>query len=371
MTSRIEKLQNYLSENALDAFLVLTKLNRQYVSGFTGSMGAVLISRKNAGLFVDGRYTIRAKRESPLKTYSLSTLSLRKDSKLGIEDNIVLKEFKRLKQNYKGVQFVTTSNVIEDLRAVKSTKEIKYIKKAQSIIDKIFFAVRKMRLTGMTELELSQKMERLAIKFGADGMAFESIVAFGPNAAAPHHLSGKQKIKRGNFLLLDFGVLVKGYHSDFTRTLFIGKSTIKQEKVYRAVLDAQIRAIEKITSPSLAPSRGGEEPVPHSPPRQGELEGVRASLIDKTARDYIASMGFGKYFTHNTGHGVGLEIHELPNLSSKSLDILRTGMVVTVEPGIYIENWGGVRIEDMVLVSGDNPVVLSKSPKDFGSMIIK
>ena len=242
---------------------------------------------------------------------------------------------------------MTTSNVIEDLRAVKSAAEIKYIKKAQSIIDKIFAGVRKMRLAGQSEIELSQKMERLAIKHGADAMAFESIVAFGVNAAAPHHLSGKQKIGGNNFLLLDFGVLVSGYHSDFTRTLFLGRPTARQEKIYNAVLEAQNRGIEKA------------------------IAGNPAVLVDQAARGHIERAGFGDKFTHNTGHGVGLEIHELPNFSTKTGDALRTDMIVTVEPGIYIENWGGVRIEDMVLVKENGNELLSKSPKDLKSMIIK
>ncbi len=357
----IKNIQGYLDEHSLDAFLVLTKLNRQYVSGFTGSMGAVLVTKRGAELYVDDRYTIRAKRQSPLLVKSIKKLStspgLRPPSpglgrgwgrgRIGIEDKISLKEFSRLKKDFKSVKWEVTSNVIENLRAVKTPQEIKYIRKAQAILDKIFVTVKKMSLPGMTELALSQKMRDWAVRFGAGGMAFESIVAFGPNAAAPHHLSSMQKIKRGNFLLLDFGVLVDGYHSDFTRTFFIGTPTRRQETVYNTVLEAQQRGIEKATA------------------------GNPAVLIDEAARGHIKRAGFGKYFTHNTGHGVGLEIHELPNFSATSEDILRPNMVVTVEPGIYIENWGGVRIEDMVLVKNLGNEVLPKPPKDFKSMIIK
>jgi len=359
--SSIKKIQDYLKEHGLDAFLVLTKLNRQYLSGFTGSVGAVLVTKRGGELFVDNRYTIRAKRESNLKVHNSLQLPLRLrgrapslrvregrgELRIGIEDKISLQEFKRLKQDYKGVKWVTTSNVIEDLRAIKSVQEIKFIEKAQSINDRIFAAVRKSVRPGQTEMQISQKMEQAAIKLGADGMAFESIVAFGANAAAPHHLSGKQKIKKNNFLLLDFGVLVNGYHSDFTRTLFIGGPTKRQEKIYKIVLEAQIRGIREIGIEKSAVS------------------------VDKAVRKHIERAGFGKYFTHNTGHGVGLEIHELPNFSPKSGDILQNHMIVTIEPGIYIESWGGVRIEDMVLVSGSGPVILSRSPKDLKSMIIK
>ena len=345
----IKKLQKYLEQNALDAFLVLTKLNRQYVSGFTGSRGAVLVTKNHSELYVDDRYTIRAKRESPLPVRPFSSLPLRgrvrEGWRIGIEDKISVCEFQKLKQDYKGVKFTTTSNVIENLRAVKSADEFKKIKKAATIIDRIFSAEKIRSIIGKTEIAVAQDLERLAIKYGADGMAFESIVAFGANAAAPHHLSGKQKIKKNNFLLMDFGVLVSGFHSDFTRTLFIGSPSRKQEKIYNTVLEAQKLGIEKAIASNPA------------------------AAVDAAARGHIAKAGFGKYFTHNTGHGVGLEIHELPNFSTNTQDILRSDMVVTVEPGIYIEKWGGVRIEDMILVGKDS-IALQKSPRDLKSMII-
>ncbi len=200
----------------------------------------------------------------------------------------------------------------------------------------------------MTEASIALEIERMAKKLGADALAFDPIVAWGENAAAPHHLSGKTRIGRNNFLLLDFGVKIGDYHSDFTRTLFVGKKpNRKQEIVYNTVLEAQERAIAKVHV------------------------GQKASGVDAAARELIASRKFGKYFTHNTGHGVGLEIHELPNFAKDSEDILKTGMIVTVEPGIYIEKWGGVRIEDMVVVGKSGGNALSKIPKDLQAMIIR
>ena len=230
VTDRVKKIQAYLKEHDIDAFLVLTKLNRQYISGFTGSAGMVLVTKKSAELYVDDRYTIRAKRESPLKVSKLSRFSAtlfeigegRVKSGIGIEDKITVREFRSLKKNHRSVKWVVTPNLVENLRSIKSAREIKYIQKAAKIIDNIFLLVKKMGILGMTEIAIAQAIERLAVKLGADGMAFESIVAWGPNAAIPHHLPGKQKIKNSNFLLMDFGVLVNGYHSDFTRTLFIG-----------------------------------------------------------------------------------------------------------------------------------------------------
>lgn len=340
----IEQIRQILIKEKVEAFLVLTKLNRQYVSGFTGSAGVVLITKRGGELYVDDRYLIRARRESHLKVKRLESLKATK-GRIGIEDRITLRELKWLKKTIKA-RLVPTRDVIENLRAVKSRQEITYITKAQGIVDKLFSHIKKSVRIGMTEAAISLEMERYAKKLGAQGMAFESIVAFGANAAAPHHLSGNKKISRNNFLLLDFGVLVNGYHSDFTRTLFIGRPNKKQEQVYDIVREAQDRAISKIKS------------------------GVEAALIDQVARGYIERQNYGKHFTHNTGHGVGLEIHELPNFSPKSEDILVENMIVTVEPGIYIENWGGVRIEDMVLVGPQKSKLLSKSPKDLRSMII-
>jgi Xaa-Pro aminopeptidase len=344
--NRISRLRQYLQSEKLGAFLVLTKINRQYISGFTGSAGAVLVSKKRAELFVDDRYLIRARRESSLPVKNLKSLgsALKQSGKIGIEDRISLRELKWLKKF--GGRHQVTRDVVENMRAVKTAQELAAISQGQLVVDKIFQHIKKFVKLGMTEAAVSLEMTQIAKKLGADGMAFDSIVAFGANAAAPHHLSGSTKIGKNNFLLLDFGVLVDGYHSDFTRTLFLGKPNKKQERVYQIVQEAQQFAISKVRP------------------------GAKASGVDAVARDYIASQGFGQYFTHNSGHGVGLEIHELPNFSTESEDVLQANMVVTVEPGIYIEKWGGVRIEDMVIVDNRSGKVPSKIPRDLKTMII-
>lgn len=342
-------MQEYLRENALDAFLVLTKLNRKYLSGFTGSAGVLLIAKNSAKLYVDDRYTIRARRETDLPVHNSLhlplTLSGRVPSRIGIEDRITLREFQRLKKNHPRVSWKITHNIIESLRAVKEIGEIREIREGSRIIDATFRHLKKFIKPGMTETAVALEIERFGKKLGAQALAFDPIVAFGANAAAPHHFSSSRKIGRNNFLLLDFGFLVEGYNSDFTRTLFVGKLNKRQEKIYQTVLEAQTRAIGEIG------------------------EGVKASRIDSVARRFIGQKGFGRKFTHNTGHGVGLEIHELPNFSPDSEDILQQNMIVTVEPGIYIEGWGGVRIEDMVLV-GEKPTAFSKIGKELEEMII-
>ncbi|MBI4049831.1 MAG: aminopeptidase P family protein [Candidatus Doudnabacteria bacterium] len=360
---RVKKLQSYLRENALDAFLVLTKVNRQYLSGFTGSAGALLIRKNKVGLYVDDRYTIRARRESKLPIKPLTRLradlSRKGRGKTGIEDKIMLREFLKIQKITRRLE--VTSNVIENIRAVKSKEELRHIAKGSRIIDEIFRRVKRLAKPGITEAAVSLEIGRLAKKLGGDGLAFDPIVAFGANAASPHQFSENRKIGKNNFLLLDFGVLVKGYHSDFTRTLFIGKPNRKQEKIYHTVLEAQLRAIEATATPSQPPPREGEK-------KEGVIV-VKAKDIDSVARRFIGNAGFGKYFTHNTGHGVGLEIHELPNFSPDSTDILQKDMVVTVEPGIYLPQSGGVRIEDMVIV-GEKPRVLSEIHKDLKSMVV-
>lgn len=338
-------IREKMQELGLEAFFVLTKINRQYLSGFTGSSGILAVTRKGAELYVDGRYLLRARRESDLRVRDVSDLQIR--GRIGVENRITLRELASLKKKLPRRTWKITHNLVEDLRAVKTPQEIAAIKKGARIIDQIFAEIVKglKRRSTRTEEQIVVEIGRLAKKFGADGLAFDPIVAWGGSAAAPHHNPGKTKIGRNNFLLMDFGVVASGMHSDFTRTLFLGKPQKRQEAIYNAVLAAQEKGIRAIK----VGRQGGE--------------------IDKIVRTSIADAGYGEYFTHSSGHGVGLEIHELPNLSPGSDDELRPGMVVTIEPGIYIEKKGGVRIEDMVLL-GETPQVMSKIPKNLKSMIV-
>ncbi|MDP4001111.1 MAG: aminopeptidase P family protein [bacterium] len=346
--NKTKKFQEYLTNQKLDAFLVMTRINRQYLSGFTGSAGYLFITPKFARLYVDSRYLLRAKKETEFAVFHLDKLlpQINKLKKIGIEDRISLAEFKSLKK-FKGVTWVATTDVVEKLRAEKTASEIKLLDKGSFIIDTTFRSIQKLlkKKKSITEIEIAQLIERFGKSHGAEGLAFDSIVAWGANAAIPHHFSSSQKIGNNNFLLLDFGMKVGDMHSDFTRTLFIGKPSGVQKKIYHTVLEAQERAIGKI-----------------------EI-GQKAANVDKEARDFIESQKYGKYFTHNTGHGVGMEIHELPNFSEKSRDVLQKNMVVTVEPGIYLPKKGGVRIEDMVLV-GSESKIFSTIPKDFNDMLI-
>jgi Xaa-Pro aminopeptidase len=226
--------------------------------------------------------------------------------------------------------------------------KLKSITKGSQIIDKIFWELLNMLRAshGLTELKLAYRIRKLAKDFGGNGMAFPPIVSFGKNSSEIHHSPTSQKIGKNNFLMLDYGVKVSGYCSDFTRTLFLGRPNKFHEKIYNIVLSSQKTTIKKV-----APGAVSDE-------------------IDFTARHIINQTGYGKNFTHGTGHGVGKKIHEWPSFKTNTNDIVARNTVVTVEPGIYLPGKFGVRIEDMILVSA-SPKILSEIPKDFRSMIIK
>jgi Xaa-Pro aminopeptidase len=231
--------------------------------------------------------------------------------------------------------------------------KLQAIIKGSQIIDQIYWELFKMlsasvgkKSTDLTELFLARKIKTLAKKMGGDGMAFPPIVSFGSSSAEIHHIPSRKKIGRNNFLMLDYGVKVKGYCSDFTRTLFLGTPNKLHKKIYNIVLNAQLRAITKVRV------------------------GAMSDEIDFTARHIINQSGYGKFYNHGTGHGVGKKIHELPNFKITSGDIVNKNDIVTVEPGIYLPKQFGVRIEDMIHVK-EKPEIFSQIPKDFKSMIVK
>jgi Xaa-Pro aminopeptidase len=236
------------------------------------------------------------------------------------------------------------------LRAPKSSQELRSLQKGSRLIDQAFGYIGNVLRTkiaqGITEHEIARLIENFGRERGATGVPFEPIVAWGKNSAIPHHASSAQKIGPNNFLLLDFGFTIDGYQSDFTRTLFVGRPSARQREVYEVVLEAQRRALRSVA------------------------DDVSAAVVDQAARGYISERGYGDFFTHNTGHGVGLEIHEGPNLSPTSTDVLRRNSVVTVEPGVYLPGKYGVRIEDMVLV-GKHPRVFSAIDTSLAAMLFE
>ncbi|MDF9408936.1 Xaa-Pro peptidase family protein [Pelotomaculum isophthalicicum JI] len=351
MQVRINKLQELLAAAQIEALYVTNPENRYYLSGFTGTDGALLVCRDKTFLLTDFRYLEQAKDESPGMTiievkdsYAealASILAENKISSLGCEgEHLAYNQFLMLKDKLVNLEIKEKSGLVEKLRLTKYDDEIKNIAEAVRLAEQAFEKVLPIIKPGVSEREVALQLEYSMRCMGADGAAFDIIVASGPRSALPHGVASTRKLREGDLVTLDFGAVYHGYHSDITRTVVIGEPGPKQQEIYYIVLEAQMRAIEAIRS------------------------GRRASDVDRIARDVIAAKGYGERFGHGTGHGLGLSIHENPRLSSKDDTVLRQGMIVTVEPGIYLPDWGGVRIEDTVVVEESGCKVLTGIPKD-------
>lgn len=312
--------------------LITHLTNVRYLIDFTGTYGFLLLGKKNY-FFSDFRYRgfalelEKSKTRVPFKFIQLDkdfekTFRKLAGKKLEFEaDHLSVNELAAWKKRFKGIFFVPQKSTVEDLRLLKDKEEIKYLKKSQQINEETLKKVIKLFKNGVTEQELAWKIKVIGHDLGAEDISFEPIVAFGPNSATPHHQNSTKKLKMGDLVLIDMGMKYKGYCSDMTRTLFTKKPTAEQENVYFKVLEAQELAIQALKA------------------------GVKCSKLDEIARD---SMGEdAQHFGHSLGHGIGLDVHEAPNLSSRSKDILKENMIVTVEPGIYLPGKFGVRIEDM------------------------
>ncbi|MCK4260115.1 MAG: aminopeptidase P family protein [Halanaerobiales bacterium] len=249
------------------------------------------------------------------------------EGRFAIDDTMWADQFLGIMSIFPNLEFQSVGNLLNDLRLIKTADEIEMINKSSQIVDEVVEAVKELIKPGMTEIEVAALMEFEMRKRGSEGPSFETIVGSGPNSAIPHYNAGERKIQKGDFIVLDFGATYKGYCSDTTRTLCVGEPTPKMIEVYNIVKEAQ------------------EIGVRTAKP------GIKASEVDGAVRQYIVDKGYGEYFTHRTGHGLGLQVHEEPYISGISDTILKPGMVFSVEPGIYIEGEFGVRIEDIVLVT--------------------
>lgn len=348
---RIKKLRHRLDNSGLSLFIVTNIRNCCYLTGFTCSEGVVLITPTLVYLIVDFRYSQQAqeeikhvkilKREGALHLLLRDVLKKYKNEKVAFEsDSITFKQYKEIKKSLPQNRLVPTLNMVEGLRAVKHSDEIASIEKAARISDEVFKHICGFVKLGMSEVDIAEEIERTSKRNGASCIAFDTIALSGSRSSLPHGVPSDKAVEKG-ILLMDFGVGFSGYNSDITRTIFLGKATAKQKEIYNIVLEAQ-----KIAIKSVRP-------------------GVKVSCIDKAARDYIASKGYSEYFGHSTGHGVGLDVHELPAVSARSNEVLQPGMVFTIEPGIYIPEWGGIRIEDMVRVTDDGYRIITKSSKEI------
>jgi len=349
---RVHRLRSRLDELNVDALVITSRLNVRYLSGFTGSAGTLLIGRDFAVMLTDRRYTLRAQSEAPgyeivvpdnpdddLFKTQLEGRSLRK---VGFESaNVTVKTLEgwREKYNEMGVEWVPTGTTVEDLRMVKDAEEISSVRAACGIADAAFKHIQLFLQPEAVEIDLVMELEFYMRRQGARRPAFDSIVASGANSAIPHAEPSEKRLQPGDFVTLDFGAEVDGYCSDITRTVVIGSASDEQRRIYQTVLEAQLRAIEAIKP------------------------GVNGADVDAVARQVITEAGYGDYFTHGLGHSIGLSVHDGMGFSQKSEVVLEPGMVLTVEPGIYIEGFGGVRIEDDVLVTETGAEVLTHAPK--------
>ena len=352
MILRIEKIQKKLQKN--EAVIIFDNANRFYFTGFNSSAGVVIITSEKSYFLVDFRYFEKAKQtvhsaEVLLleKLYSQINSLLKNHgiNKVYFEtESLSFNRYTSLCENLQGVEISkenTIQRLITKIRSIKDQNEIKKIKSAQKLTDDTFNYILERLAVGRTEREIALEMEFFMRKNGSDGIAFDFIVVSGKNSSLPHGIPTDKKFEKGDFVTMDFGAKWGGYCSDMTRTVALGTVSEKQRFVYDTVLKAQLKSLESIKS------------------------GAVCKDIDFVARNIINSNGFEGCFGHGLGHSLGVEIHENPAFNTRDDTVLENGMVMTVEPGIYLENKFGVRIEDMVLVKGDGIENLTHSPKEL------
>lgn len=351
--ARIKNLTDKLFENNINGLIVSKPENLYYITGFSGE-GLTIITGQNNYIITDFRYTEQAKHEAtgfeivetrPGLSHFLIAYKLIKELDLqtiGVESHsLTVKEYDELAAIFKNIKLIKTDGLIEELRAIKDAHEIDFIKTAQKITDKAFEHIIEYIKPEVSELDLVAELEYFMKKSGSQDVAFETILISGPKTSLPHGAPSERKLQPKDFVTIDFGARFNGYCSDMTRTVTIGEPSEQQLSIYNTVLNAQIKALELIKP------------------------GLKGKEIDNAAREYICQQGYGNCFGHGLGHGVGLEIHEEPRLSPTGESILLPGMVITVEPGIYIEKFGGVRIEDMVALTENGYENLTHSKKQL------
>lgn len=360
MNKRIEQLREWMKKEGLDAVLVGSEANRCYLSGFTGSNAMLYISFNQMQLVTDFRYLEQVAKEAPdftcvdqgQKGLLATTVGLAEAEgvkRIGFEaQHTTYSNYLELSK-HTAFEWVPTAKGVEQLRQIKDEQEIEKLRKAESIGDLAFKEVIPFIEAnwekGLTENEIALHLEQSMRRHGASGLSFSSIVATGAKSSLPHAQPGEDKLQKGDFVVMDFGCIYQGYCSDMTRTIVIGEASEKHLEIYETVLRAQKAALE------------------------GIRPGMKGCEVDAIARNIIKDAGYGEYFGHGLGHAVGIEIHENPRFSMLEEAEIKPGMVLTVEPGIYLPGFGGVRIEDMVVITDEGIDNLTHSPKEL--IIIK
>lgn len=350
--NRITTLQESLKDN--EGFIVSNPSNRFYLTGFNSSAGMILITKNTADFLIDFRYFEKAKKEITSCNVILSNkiweqigdiLKVGKIEKLYTETSTIsLGDFFALRDNLKGIQISEDDKIeklLKSLRAVKSNEELAVMRQAQALTDEAFEYILNYIRVGKTERAIALELEFYMRKRGSEGTAFDSIVVSGDNSSLPHGTPGDRIISKGDFLTMDFGARINGYCADMTRTVAVGQISEKQRLVYDTVLKAQLEALKQIKA------------------------GAVCKNIDKIARDIIENGDFKGCFGHALGHSVGIDVHESPAFNTRDKTVLKSGMVLSVEPGIYIENEFGVRIEDVIAVTDSGCEIFTKSDKQL------
>jgi Xaa-Pro aminopeptidase len=351
--SRLKKFDRTLVEQDLDGFVVTHPANLRYLCGYTGSSGLLLFLAGRRVFFTDGRYTQQAREEvkgvrvviakGPLLNDAVKLLGKMNAAMIGFEADCTtfatVEQMRALVR--KRLVWRPTSGLVMRQRMVKDAEELRLIADAVKLGAAVYEDALQVLCPGVPESEVAGRLEYAARQAGADGMSFETIVAAGKRSALPHGRASSQPIPRRGFVVVDSGVILRGYCSDMTRTVHVGRVTREELRWYETVLEAQLAGIA-----AVAP-------------------GKTAGEVDQAARQVLRKAKLDRYFTHSTGHGVGLEIHEPPRLAKQQTEVLEPGMVITIEPGVYVPGRGGIRIEDMVVVTGSRSQVLTPVTKEL------
>ncbi|TFJ93699.1 M24 family metallopeptidase [Lentibacillus salicampi] len=348
---KLTKLRKKLQDNNLDAILITSAINRRYITGFTGTAGVAVISENDARFITDFRYIEQANKQATDFTVVEHKEFIHKEmneqlkqmnaKRVGFEkDHVTFSTYERYEETF-DAELVPVSGLVEELRLVKSDDELAILKQAAKIADDAFRHIQGYIKPGVKEIDISNELEFFMRRQGATSSSFDTIVASGYRAALPHGVASDKEIQSGELVTMDYGALLNGYCSDTTRTVAVGEINDELKTIYNTVLEAQLRGVD-----GIKPGMTGKE-------------------ADAVTRDYIKEKGFGDYFGHSTGHGLGMEVHEGPALSFRSDKKLEPGMVVTVEPGIYIPNVGGCRIEDDLVITESGNERLTNAEKEL------
>ena len=349
---RVSKVKQELSNNKLDGLYITNLTNIKYLTGFTGSAGSLLILENEQHFFTDGRYNEQCKEQiknctvniagSGHDVYIAKNNIIPVDTAIGFEGNhMTVSQYENLKNLMPKTKWTKISGIIEKIAAVKDMLEIESLQTAIDITDEVFLKIIPELKEGAKEKEIAAKISYLFKMNGAEGDSYESIIGSGWLGALPHARPTDKKFEKGDFVVMDFGALYNGYHADMTRTILIGPPTDKHKEIYNIVLESQLAGIKCAKA------------------------GVTGAEVDNACRDIISRAGYGDKFIHSTGHGIGLEVHTYPSISKMNSKPLLENYVVTVEPGIYIEGWGGVRIEDDCWIQSEKCVPMNKSTKEM------